>query len=387
MTYSVHQHWDPLRVCAVGRSYPPEFYDYITNKKVRNVFYKIAEETEEDFQKLINFLESFGVQTVRPNNIEDKEKILLYDGKYKSPLMCPRDHTAMIGNTFYMPTPHTAEILLSLIKEGKQYKNIPSDLKDVKNLPHWVKDILTNKVDHSTYYEELEPILKLVETQGNTIEHVFGLFDTPKLPVNTAMISRIGKDLYIGTEAHLKIDNIKQMQSRASAMFPNYRCHIVDTQGHYDSVFCPVVPGLIVSLHDVKNYEETFPGWEVIYLPGQSYNAIEEFCKLKEKNRGKWWVRGEELNDDFTDFVENWMNHWVGYVEETVFDVNMLVIDEKNVLCNNYNQKVFDAFSKRGITAHVINFRHRYFWDGGWHCVTSDLHRDGVQKDYFPERG
>lgn len=387
MTYSVHQHWDPLRVCAVGRSYPPEFYDYIKNKKVRDVFYKIAEETEEDFQKLITFLESFGVQTVRPNNIEDKEKILLYNGKYKSPLMCPRDHTAMIGNTFYMPTPHTAEILLKLIKDGKQYKNIPRDLKDVKNLPQWVKDILTNKVDHSTYYEELEPVLNLVEQQGNPIEHVFGLFDTAKLPINTAMISRIGRDLYIGTEAHLKIDNIKQMQQRASAMFPNHRCHVVDTQGHYDSVFCPVVPGLIVSLHDVKNYEETFPGWEVIYLPGQSYNAIEEFCKLKEKNRGKWWVRGEELNDDFTDFVENWMNHWVGYVEETVFDVNMLVINEKNVLCNNYNQKVFDAFAKRGITAHVINFRHRYFWDGGWHCVTSDLHRDGVQKDYFPERG
>ena len=216
---------------------------------------------------------------------------------------------------------------------------------------------------------------------------MFGLFDTAKLPINTAMISRIGRDLYIGTEAHLKIDNLKQMQQRASAMFPNYRCHVVDTQGHYDSVFCPVVPGLIVSLHDVKNYEETFPGWEVVYLPGQSYNAIEEFCKLKEKNCGKWWVHGEELNNDFTDFVENWMNHWVGYVEETVFDVNMLVIDEKNVLCNNYNQKVFDAFAKRGITAHVINFRHRYFWDGGWHCVTSDLHRDGTQKDYFPERG
>jgi N-dimethylarginine dimethylaminohydrolase len=84
--------------------------------------------------------------------------------------------------------------------------------------------------------------------------------------------------------------------------------------------------------------------------------------------------------------VEKWMHHWMGYVEETVFDVNMLVIDEKNVLCNGYNQQVFDAFAKRGITPHVVNMRHRYFWDGGIHCMTSDLHREGIQKDYFPER-
>ena len=82
------------------------------------------------------------------------------------------------------------------------------------------------------------------------------------------------------------------------------------------------------------------------------------------------------------------MNHWVGYVEESVFDVNMLVIDEKNVICNNNcNPLVIDAFNRHGITPHVINFRHRYFWDGGLHCITSDLHREGtVIKDMFPDR-
>jgi hypothetical protein len=148
-----------------------------------------------------------------------------------------------------------------------------------------------------------------------------------------------------------------------------------------------VVPGLIVSLYDVPSYAESFPGWEVIYLPGQSWDKVGPFLDLKEKNRGKWWVPGEELNDDFTNFVEGWLSHWVGYVEETVFDVNMLVIDEKNVICNNYNEQVFAAFDRHGITPHVVNFRHRYFWDGGLHCITSDLHREGVQKDYFPERG
>ena len=68
MTYSVYQHWDPLKVCAVGKSYPPELYDYIKNEKVRKVFYQIAEETEEDYQKLIKFTFYFRIGVERFHN-------------------------------------------------------------------------------------------------------------------------------------------------------------------------------------------------------------------------------------------------------------------------------------------------------------------------------
>jgi hypothetical protein len=170
-------------------------------------------------------------------------------------------------------------------------------------------------------------------------------------------------------------------------MYPQYRWHVVDTGGHSDGTYCPVCPGLIISLRDVPTYKNTFPGWEVVYLPGQSWAMVKPFLNLKQKNQGKWWVPGQELNDDFTDFVESWLGHWVGYVEETVFDINMLVIDQKNVICNNYNKQVFDALERHGVTPHIINFRHRYFWDGGLHCITSDVHREGTIQDYFPERG
>jgi len=56
------------------------------------------------------------------------------------------------------------------------------------------------------------------------------------------------------------------------------------------------------------------------------------------------------------------------------------------VIAFSYNKQVFDALARYGITAHVVPFRHRYFWDGGIHCVTMDLHREGVQQDFFPER-
>ena len=180
--------------------------------------------------------------------------------------------------------------------------------------------------------------------------------------------------------------SLEILQKQYAEQFPDYRCHIIDTVGHTDGVYSATVPGLIVSNYDISTYEETFPGWEVVYLPNDGWDAVKPFIELKIKNRGKWWVPGEELNHEFTEFVESWLGHWVGYVEESVFDVNMLVVDEKNVICSNHNDKVFEAFEKRGITGHVVPFRHRYFWDGGLHCVTSDLYRVGERKDFFPER-
>lgn len=339
--YSVHQHWDPLKVCAVGQSYPPEFYSFVKNTKARNALETIAQETEEDYQALIALLKSFRVEIHRPNISTDYESYLINGRRYTKPPMCPRDHTVMIGNEFYIDG-----VIKDGIESGKGFWN--------------------NLIDN-------------VRSKGNEI-----IFHGD---VNGASTTRIGKDLYHGTLAGHTGEQAMDIRRDREKIFPNHRNHVVNTEGHSDGCFCPVVPGLIISLYNIQNYTKTFPDWEIVHLPDQSWAKVYPFLELKGKNQGKWWVPGQELNDDFTNFVEEWLGHWVGYVEETVFDVNMLVIDKKNVVCNNYNEKVFEALERYGVTPHVINFRHRYFWDGGLHCITSDIHRDGVQEDYFPERG
>ena len=77
--------------------------------------------------------------------------------------------------------------------------------------------------------------------------------------------------------------------------------------------------------------------------------------------------------------------NWIGDSSETVFEVNMLVIDEQNVICINENDKVFKQLEANGITPHVVNFPTRHFWDGGWHCNTLDIRRKGNQENYFSE--
>ena len=381
MTYSVHQHWDPLKVCIVGRSYPPNFYSFIKNTHVRSIMERIAEETEEDYQKLIVLLESFGVEVLRPT-INENFSVYLKDGKYMPPPMTPCDFSIMIGETFYHNWCTEVQIYQSI--SADHWPKI-STVDEYNLLPKEIQQEVQNVIDqHRVNIEhDYNHILQKISAQGNKIVER-AVTDNISL-LNRAMTTRAGRDLYIGT--HDYSDDVDKLSQTYAPLFPDYRVQIINTGGHADGTYCPVKPGLIVSLRDIPTYAETFPGWEVVYLPGQSWSAVRPFLDLKEKNKGKWWVPGEELNDDFTEFVEQWLGHWVGYVEETVFDVNMLVIDEKNVVCNNYNEQVFKAFDRFGITPHVINFRHRYFWDGGLHCVTSDIHREGVQKDYFPERG
>ena len=76
--------------------------------------------------------------------------------------------------------------------------------------------------------------------------------------------------------------------------------------------------------------------------------------------------------------------HTVG---ETFPQVCLKAVDEENVIFSNYNKELFSTLKKYNVNCHVSKFRHRYFWDGGIHCSTADLDREGEEQDYFPGRG
>ena len=205
---------------------------------------------------------------------------------------------------------------------------------------------------------------------------------TPDFPnISSATICRVGKDLWWDvnkSNSMLAVEKYKEKWEREG-----FRVHISHRGYHSDGAFCVVKPGCIVSLNDIQDYATEFPGWDVLYLPDQSWSKVSPFIKMKKKVGGRWWIKGEEHNDQLIQFVNTWLDDWVGYVEETVFDVNMLSIDRDTIICNNYNKDVFAHFKKHKVEPIIFNFRHRYFWDGGIHCITQDLYREGTMEDYF----
>jgi hypothetical protein len=321
--------FDPLKHCWIGSGFKTEWFcdlDIYKNDRIMDPLKKIAEETEEDYQSLEKILKDAGVKTYR--SFLDIDKVKSLKNIFRPPV-APRDHFAVIGEKLYA------------VSEGS---------------------------------EGYADVLKQIQRKNLVIERTPGL-------VSTAIICRVGKDLWWDVPA----DTSEMLIQKYKNIWidEGFRVHISNRGYHSDGCFCVVKPGCIVSLQDIQNYENEFPGWDVLYLPDQSWSKVSSFLDMKQKVGGQWWLKGQEHNDQLIEFVNTWLNDWVGYVEETVFDVNMLSIDQNTIICNNYNKEVFDHFKKHKVEPIVFNFRHRYFWDGGVHCITQDLYREGTQEDYF----
>lgn len=380
--YTVYQHWDPLLNCIVGKTYPPEFYSWVKDSKTRNKFESMAQETEEDYQHLINLLTNkFNVDVVRPEFPEDLSSLFVQD-KWVMPPTAPRDYFIMIGNKFWVPkipnASHAWNLFYRQVKQDSwpdyakpehfftahehqteiQEKFSAFQIKDQKHL--------------DTKLEFYKNIFQEIKESGTEIvytEHDF---------INGCFVSRIGQDLFFATQTFH--ENKSELLTNMNELFPLNRNHIVDAGGHGDAVYCPVTPGLIISLNDIPTYADSFPGWEVVYLPDSNYAHMKKFKQSMIKNKGRWFIPGFEKNQDLINMVDYYFDEWVGQVSETVFDVNILIVDPKNIVVSSHNDQVEKACARHNIEVHVSPFRHRWFWDAGIHCITNDLNRKGIQK-------
>jgi hypothetical protein len=331
--------WHPLRHAWVGASYAPEFYAPIKNSRIRNSLQKIAKETEEDYQNLVKVLTELGVKVSRPtidpeltimNYVDNSTGVLNYDksGSFTlipRPPMQPRDSVLVVGTKFLATN---AEI---------------------------------------EWFEPLFGELDLDSDQQLKFD----------LPFDAPLVTVVGQHLIVDCREYPWLGQYCEQQ------FPDRTIVPVFIGGHNDAVYCPVKPGVIISTHHHSNYEHTFPGWEVKFIENQSWNAIPDWRRFKHQNVDKWWVPDADTNPEFENFVDTWLSHWLGYVKETVFDVNMLQINPELVLVNNHNQEMFDFFDAHKIHPIVVPFRHRFFWDGGIHCITADIERTGDMEVYI----
>jgi hypothetical protein len=352
MTTGLYQNynlWDRLQTCIVGRSWPAEFYSWIPDSKIRSIIEQIAIETEEDCQDLIKCLTSLGVKVVRPNILHEVTEQQLVNKRLPKPPMCPGDNMIMLGNTFFET--------VSQCGVGNE------------QLAHYYNNYdRYNSTDLNLYSD----IFAHVANQGNTVESVD--LDT----VCAAMIYQL-KDktifsMWPGTDRSAVQTLIKKYRSEHPVIPFHYH-------GHVDGWFAPVTPGLIISSADPVRpqlldlfYKTVFPSSEIIYLePTVGYDY--SFIKWQKINKGNWWIPGQENNSDLNAFINDYFDHWLGEISETVFEVNMIVVDDKNVIVSNYNEQVFKKFEQYGVTAHVSKFRHQNFWDSGINCLTCALHR------------
>lgn len=336
MNFQYNAPWHQLKSVCLGNTYGESFFRDVGNVQVRELLQKIARETHQDFDHIQTVLTALGVNVVRPTmdpndsiiNYVDCNDRLTFDnaGTYAlipKPPMQPRDCQLIAGHTF-----------VATNQDIQLYQRT-----GINCLPDCVLP---------------------VDQQ----------FDAPL----TTVIGR-----------HIIVDQKDRpgLADQIAQLFPAHVIVPVDIGGHNDAVFSAVRPGLLVSSHWKNCYQDSFPNWKVYHIPDQSWNAMTQWRTIKHANRGRWWVPEAKHNKEFSKFVDQWIGHWLGYASETVFDVNMLVVNEHQVLVNNYHPGLFECFKRHGIEPIVCPLRHRFFWDGGIHCVTSDLYREGICETYI----
>jgi len=272
---------------------------------------KIIEETNKDLDKLATFL-----QTKFDINV-------IRPGTTTTNLpapLTPRDYIGVIDETLFVETYNTN---WNDLKGDDWPTDAPTTNKEWDNLPEFVVNELHNihniKQLQDIHKYEYKNLIGIVESiESNSV-----IKDTK---IDTAMITNIGKTLIVGTWPH--IDYPKLVKKH----FPDHTIHVVDSQGHLDGTICVVSENLIISRNDV---EVDVPGFETLYVE-------------KTPHKGD---------------------------QETVFDINMLVIDQNNVVCLYENETIFKKLQEHNITPHIVDFRHHEYWDAGIHCLTADLKR------------
>jgi hypothetical protein len=332
--------WGRLEEVWLGDCYPAHFYDQLESE-VRDVFYAITENTQEDLAVIQRKLEEFGVQVRRPcyDRIEDFLMPQYHPtsaGQLCKPMICPRDHFLVFGNTLFGGTwDHRA----------------------------WTDAIAEYALDSGSH-----------------------IVERPNIPgaghINGANTVRAGRDFYLDSYWNGGDIDVEYLQQT----FKDYRLHVLNNGGHVDGCFAIAKPGVLITSKYYDDYERTFPGWEKINISQPEFSKHTLAWRTGPGHNGKWHVPGVSDSAKFNDHVIKHAQDWVGDYTETYFEVNCLVIDEKNVLMLGENEGVFRELERHGITAHSLPFRTRTFWDGGLHCITLDIRRQDSMIDLFPER-
>lgn len=326
-TINSHNSWSQLEEVWLGDVYPASWYSHLSSE-VKDIFEQLTEITKEDLDQIQKTLESFDVVVKRPQykSIDD---FVDSQGQLMKPQICPRDNFIVIGNTLH----------------GQR--------------KHW-------KAWEDTIDEYL------LDGRTSTV-------DNPPLCINGANVVRVGQDIIIDRDVY---------PYEYKNEYPEYRVQVVSNGGHMDGCFAILKPGLILANHYYEDYDKTFPGWKIIYLDNPTYRAPPSTGNLQPYPvfNGKFFDTTVGTNKMFNDHVIQHALDWVGNYTETYFELNCLVINEKNVVMLAENHRIADKLSQSGITVHWVPFRTRSFWDGAMHCLTVDIRRQSFINDYFTGR-
>lgn len=331
----IYDEWSQLQEVIVGASYQ----DCPINGLDR-----IVEETNEDLDELESILASCDVVVHRP--IKPKFSLDVHH-----PIM-PRDIIGFYGDQILQ----TYGAIESRGPEHLSYSEIGKvHMWQGYVLTHMWKPTFNNET-----YEIIEDVTNKVKLQQK--------WDVDQIMWETANFLKCG-DAILHTQTYEQDPDNAKGTARGLAwcksILKDYKWIEIPAGGHADGKLALLRPGLLMTWREDFIPEE-LKNWDKIIVTDNA-EYPEEFKKTRKE---RW----------YEDYVQKYLSEWVGYSKETWFDVNCLSINENTIITTGKDKENICTLEKYGFDVIQWDYRHRYFWDGGAHCVTQDTHRKGKKE-------
>lgn len=381
-----------LKTVVLGQYYTADYFHEVDSRRIKSTLMQIADEIQQDLENFEVLLKSAGVQVLRPElpSYDEFWQHHANTQQFLIPPLQPRNCYSVIGRKIFRLQQANYYIDQCISRYNDQIVDLV-DLNQVyfqqaisKHYKCFAQEGIWYR--QQKYLELAGPdwpdFYDYVHGERSTVpfvQHELYHFDSVLQYESNDFHAIAGPNLF-PTDNGLVIDSVEYCDYepwlREHVGYQDKIIKINTGGGHTDGCFSVLGHQVILGIDPLIDYQQAFPGHNVISLPNKNYmNHINGFREMQGKVRGKWWVPGQEHNDDFINYVEKYMSDWTGYVQETVFDVNVLSLDSNTVFVTGNNADLLRQLLQHGIEPIVVPWRHRFFVDGGLHCITLDLWR------------
>ncbi len=355
---NVFTEWDPLKEVVVGNigqwtDIHPDFsFRLYYQDNLKNIFLeksiklqqKVIQQRQDDLDGLSRILSEEGYQVHRPSPLEKLFPFQTPEFKeWPSPCHNPRDQFLIIGDQIietscqwrkrYFENDFLKPVLMEKFRQGARWVTSPRPVMGEKSF-----DLIH------------------LETHGGRPEGWQEEENALEIMFDGAQCLKFGKDIVMNVRTKNHQLGYEWLKRHLGDQF---RLHAVDlTDNHIDGMMMPLAPGkLLINSGSMPQKLGLLPDflkkWDIIQAPDVS----------RETPEGKdVALASQHIN------------------------INVLPLSPKKTVIfddvDGKSNRLFDLLDHHGIEPLPVRMRHCRLFDGGVHCCTLDLYREGQLEDY-----
>jgi len=354
-----HNEWDPLEEIIVGRAenaYLPQFgleikansrdeiWDFLESNGGKPFPEPHIKKAIAEVEEFCNILKHEGVDVKRPD-------ILDWSAHYETPdfkstgmyAAMPRDIWLTVGEEII----EAPMAWRSRFFEYRAYRPLMKEyFKAGAKITTAPKPLMSDDLYDQGY--------EINDNQQKFDLMAEGRFMTTEFEpcFDAADFMRCGRDIFAQRSQVTNMFGIEWMQSHLG---PDYKVHVLSFKDqnpmHIDATFNVIGPGLVLCNPERRCHQlDMFikKGWKCVEVPKH----------VMDPNHPLW-------------FSSKWLS------------MNVLMLDEKRVVCSKDEEPTHKMFRKLGIEPIPVDMKFANSLGGAFHCWTCDIRRRGTLESYF----